>query len=86
MTSNDHNLIQDFEKYETQLEYILNKVFSFISSTFIYFTYAATYFQLQLLHISTSHLPALLTAYEITALYLVSIDGHFVGTPTSGEI
>ena len=34
MTSNDHNSIQDFEKYETQLEYILSKVFSFISSTF----------------------------------------------------
>ena len=34
MTSNDQNLMSDFEKYETQLECILSKVFSFISSTF----------------------------------------------------
>ena len=34
MTSKDQNLNQDFEKYETQMEYILRKVFSFISSTF----------------------------------------------------
>ena len=34
MMRNDYNLIQKFEKYETQMECVLSRVFSFISNTF----------------------------------------------------